>query len=231
MENVRHISLDFWNTLGIANPSYASERSRILATFTLNLSNNDGWEGHSVRYCAQAYQAVKEEIDADTLNFGHVGLDASFDFLIKWLEINPLHHEVQKLKADLWKAFYDNPPMILDEVVAKLREIKESGITLSIGSNTNFIPGKVIRESVLDKLDLFDFFIFSDELGESKPSMMFFYNIEKSVRYIQKDLDDSQILHIGDSKRFDYAPALKFGFKTGLTNNPHAVLPFLMQRF
>ncbi len=231
MEKVKHISFDFWNTLGIANPAYSSERSRILATFALNLSNNDEWGGHSVRYCAQAYQAVKEEIDADTLNFGHVGLDGSFDFLIKWLEITPLHHEVQKLKADLWKAFYENPPFILDEVVAKLREIKESGITLSIGSNTNFIPGKVIRESVLDKLDLFDFFIFSDELRESKPSMMFFYNIEKSVRYIQKDLDDSQILHVGDSKRFDYEPAQKFGFKAGLVNNPYSVLPFLMQRF
>jgi FMN phosphatase YigB (HAD superfamily) len=231
MKDVKHISFDFWNTLGIANPEYARERSRILAAFTLSLNENDGWEGHSIRYCAQAYQAVKEEIDADTLNFGHIGLDGSFDFLIKWLEITPLHHEVQELKADLWKAFYENPPFILDDVLAKLREIKESGITLSIGSNTNFIPGKVIRESVLDKLDLFDFYIFSDELGESKPSASFFSDIHKTAVYVHKGISPDSIVHVGDSKRFDYEPALKFGLKAGLVNNPYAVLPFLMQRF
>lgn len=232
MKDVRHISFDFWNTLGIANPVYASERSKILATFSLNLSDNDEWGGHSVRYCAQAYQAVKEEIDADTLSLENIEVDECFNRLTEWLEISPLYHEVQKLKADLWKAFYENPPMILDEVVVKLREIKASGITLSIGSNTNFIPGKVIRDAVLDELDLFDFFIFSDELGKSKPSVAFFYEAYKSVSYLHKEnLDSECILHVGDSETFDYNPARTFDWEAKLVASPHDVLPFLLENF
>lgn len=233
MSSVKHISLDFWNTLGTANPEYSEERRFILSDFTSmireTLDSDGSFDGHSVRYCAQAYKEVKKMIDADVLLGKRYSIDKCFDTLIDWLEVHPLHHELTKLKADLWEAFYKHPPTILHETIEQLQRLKVKGYTLSIGSNTNFIPGKVIREAVLDRLDLFDFFIFSDEIGVAKPNTEFFLRVNKATFKLRAIVGQS-VLHIGDSKDFDYKPAKAFGLQAAHIDSPKD-LPSILEKY
>jgi FMN phosphatase YigB (HAD superfamily) len=133
------------------------------------------------------------------------------------------------MKGELWEAFHENPPTILPEIVEQLQRLKDEDITLSIGSNTNFIPGHVIRDAVLDKLNVFNFFVFSDEAGCSKPNGGFFssiyyksYSMNGRNHVLKKN-----VVHIGDSDDFDYTPASECGFNAVHIRSPYELSTIL----
>lgn len=227
---IRHISLDFWNTLGIPNKDYSDRRMQILSDYSVTELSDSGTHTHTPEYCHKAYKEVKKRIDDMTAYGQYSSLDECFTMLCDWLEMdNPPHHLVTEMKAKLWRAFFDNPPKISLNTIEVMEKLKRKGITFSIGSNTNFIPGIVLRNAVLDKLDLFDYMIFSDEVGVSKPVNKFFQIINKKCWDSFGHCGDS-IVHIGDSEVFDLIPAKQFGIKAQLVSDPFA-LPELLEQY
>lgn len=221
MPQVKHISFDFWNTLAIANPCYARCRSITLGA----------WAVRTEEFVNTAYKKVKARIDDDTLQGDEYTVDDCFHTLVPELNRGGhYYYEVEELKVKLWKDFHWNPPTILPEILTELYRLKALGYTMSIGSNTNFIPGQVIKESVLLKLGIFDYYVFSDEIGVSKPSRDFFYNIRYNGCDPHMDIARDEIIHIGDSSEFDYHPAIRFGFQAQEIDSPHD-LPRVLKTF
>lgn len=227
---IRHISLDFWNTLAVASKDYAKRRAQILSDYSAYIY--DGMPNkHSTGYCHDAYKAVKENIDGDVRVGKFITVDEAFRQLCEWLEIDDIkYHIFTELKAKLWDAFYSNSPFVSQDIIDRLWKLKQKGITLSIGSNTNFIPGQVIRETVLNRFGpLFDFTIFSDEVGVAKPTTKFFQIINKKV-WDMFGVAGSSIVHIGDSNVFDYNPAKAFGIEAELISEP-SDLPAILDKY
>lgn len=223
---VKHISFDFWNTLAIANPNFAAERKIILGA----------WAVRDSPYVDDIYKRVKKEIDAQVAVCNKYSPERSFLALQNALGVpddrRTLHHFTE-LQARIWKSFYENPPTFNIDTLIELDRLKEAGYSLSIGSNTNFIPGRVIREALRAKskfdptyldIDLFDFTMFSDEEFYVKPDESFFWRIRSMA---PSGVWTQDILHIGDSQTFDYDPAIKFGFHAHLINNPAELPAFL----
>ena len=115
------------------------------------------------------------------------------------------------------KLFLEFPPHFLnDRIPEMLNELKTSGFTLSLGSNTGFAEGVVLRK-LFEKLDIlkyFSFLVFSDEIKISKPSAKFFQCILDNTT-----LSKSEILHVGDNPIADYKGATDFGFQSLLITN------------
>lgn len=98
-----------------------------------------------------------------------------------------------------------------------LRQIKESGSTISLLSNTGFIKGKTLRKilEVLELDSLLDFQLYSDEVRLSKPNPQFFQLMLDTIdrnRHIELNLQD--IIHVGDNPWADINGAEKIGIKS-----------------
>ena len=127
------------------------------------------------------------------------------------------HETLSMIKATVKKMFLNMPPLYLNEsILPMLKSLKSEGYGLNIGSNTGFIESGTIVETLknLNIAQYFDFCIFSDEIGASKPSFGFFEKVFESVA-----IEKKEILHIGDNLKADYEGALKYGFKAMLINN------------
>ncbi len=122
--------------------------------------------------------------------------------------------EVRK-KADC--LFEEYCPQFVNENIPDiLSQLKEEGYSINLSSNTGFIEGIVLRNTLahLNIIQYFDFLIFSDEIDASKPSSRFFEKVNEQV-----NVKPDEVLHIGDNPKADYQGAINFGFKALLITN------------
>ncbi|HEY1045868.1 MAG TPA: HAD-IA family hydrolase [Bacteroidia bacterium] len=121
--------------------------------------------------------------------------------------LNEFDHMTQNL-------FLEHPPFFKHEGIPALMEnIRQQKKGMSLISNTGFIKGDTLKKTaVLENiLAYFDFTLFSDEQGISKPNKEMFqlsFNNIQNHQNIQK----SEVLHIGDNEIADYQGALNFGY-------------------
>lgn len=109
--------------------------------------------------------------------------------------------------------FFEHRPQLIDpDTVATLQAMREAGITLSILSNTGFILGGSLRKMMplLGLEGCFDFQLYSDELGSSKPSLYAFAEVYRQAAEI-RPLEKLEILHLGDNRKADYNGARSAG--------------------
>lgn len=121
------------------------------------------------------------------------------------------------IKSTVRTLFLSRPPHFLNPTVLPLlQHLKDEGYGISIGSNTGFIEGGTIIDILrnLNIFEYFDFCIFSDEVGASKPSAGFYEKV-----YEQIDAKKEEVIHIGDNYKADYEGALNYGFKALHINN------------
>ncbi|MDR2499337.1 MAG: HAD family hydrolase [Tannerellaceae bacterium] len=107
--------------------------------------------------------------------------------------------------------FAKHPPLLLHaDIPAILAELRSEGISLNIGSNTGFAEGPVMRETLkaMGIGQYFSFFVFSDEIGASKPSAAFFEHIS-----CMAGISKAEIMHVGDNPKADYEGARRNGFR------------------
>jgi putative hydrolase of the HAD superfamily len=106
------------------------------------------------------------------------------------------------------------PTLIYSNTKDYLKIIKSEGIGINILSNTGFIKGFTLKKlmAFYELEECFNFQIYSDECGFSKPNKKIFDLVHKEVPHIDK----SQILHVGDNEIADYKGALEYGFKAHL---------------
>lgn len=181
-------SLDFWGTLGIPHPKYAIARTEYLSRIS-------GLREEVVKF---KYSRIKKELD----NLETSNTEYCYKRLMEELDLK------ENPREEFNRLFALYPASIPWPVVEKITSWR----SISIGSNTNFITGRMIRKYVFDPIGLkFQFEIFSDEIGYNKPSVKFFKQV--------KIHGGANITHIGDSEYFD-GGAAQFGIKTHIIKHP-----------
>lgn len=199
--NIKHVSFDFWDTLYTSNTLFKETRNK----FLVQLSQKNSSE-------------IQEIITH--LSISH---NLSFKSNIKCMNANELNICLLKqigIKKDfnsiinnLYEIFISMPPLLSNNVLELLEYLFRNKITLSILSNTAYIPGFEIRK-VLEKdqiVQYFSFCIFSDEIRYGKPSEIVFNRMFQEIKKIHQSIPLNQIIHIGDNHDNDIKPANDFG--------------------
>jgi FMN phosphatase YigB (HAD superfamily) len=194
---IKHVSLDFWNTMAHPNPEFAHLRNSVLATL-LRRSHED------VRL---AYRKVKDAADADAERGVHPTKDGIYAQFLGELGVDPslADHVAKTLEL----CFIKNKPLIDPEILENLVSLSMRGVTFSIASNVNFIDGPTIvkakdlrikpaeaRKANPMMSPVFEFAVFSCAAGFSKPNPLFWQCVLDSVPFGVRSRD---VLHIGDN--------------------------------
>lgn len=204
---IKHISLDFWNTLAIPNKQFAADREVYLG-YVCKISFTK---------IKPLYQATKKYLDtlAESQGTGFT-VEQNYELLLR--QFNLSLKQRQEIQVGIETLFLQSPPTINEDLIFKL--LDRRCYSYSIASNTNFISGKIIRK-ILSKHLLTKFELFSDELGFSKPHHLFFNNIIDRA-----GCKPEEILQIGDHPVCDGEAAL-YGIKTLILNNPGELVNIL----
>jgi putative hydrolase of the HAD superfamily len=128
---------------------------------------------------------------------------------------------------------FRHPPGLFSiETAAVLMRLKQDGASLSLLSNTAFVRGRVLRK-VLDDLGLaplFDFQLYSDEEGWSKPNSKLFRLMADKVMARRTDIRLSEIIHVGDNPEADMAGAAAIGIGSHLINSNDKPISSLLEQ-
>lgn len=215
LTNIKHISLDFWNTLASPNPEYARQRTNLIASF-FDIPFDEA---------KRTYTSTKKFMDTAA---EMAGFALSRDDVVQMLnEQMPSGHSLSQTKLNEFtfkmdQLFQHNLPTISPELVEVLKLVKGRGIQFGILSNTNFTRGELLRGVVLDPAfgaDFFAFTMFSDDWRLAKPDDEFFSTM---VRYaaLNTGCDRRQILHIGDNYITDVKGAENVGIQSLHVTDP-----------
>lgn len=171
----QHYSFDLWLTLIKSNPGFKSERTKIF--------HRDFNPDHkSIDEVALAFRQVDLMCNAVNERTGkNIDSDEMYLMVISLLNNNQLNLydiDTDELYAGMEQLVFQYMPVLYsDETIEVLARLKDmSGSTFSILSNTGFIRGVTLRK-ILMELKLhpyFDFQLYSDEVGLSKPNPDFF---------------------------------------------------------
>ena len=184
-----HVSFDFWNTLYGSNEHFKKRRMELLCA----RSSCDSREiQEAIHKLGQWHNGTL------MMNVG-LALPA-FELnrlLFEWIGISEEQHS--DTFTSILTLFAESPPTRLYHKDVDLWMDKAD--TMSILSNTTFIPGQAISKWLeMDGLQ-FDFEFYSDEMGLGKPDQRVFRRLrEKAV-----DLCGNSVstIHIGDDANHD----------------------------
>ena len=205
---IKHISFDLWLTLIKSHPEFKEKRA-------IFLKNEFNPNSYSVKDIMQIVQSIDKTCDKlNELNGNKIQTELMYKKILVELgnKIEVLTFDLLfKLKLEVNKLFMNFQPIFLNTSIPEiLHFLNAEGYSLNISSNTGFIEGDVLIDTLqnLEIYEYFDFCIFSDKINASKPSGNFFKHVfEKSEK------EKQEILHIGDNYKADYQGALKYGFK------------------
>ena len=186
-----HVSLDFWNTLYVSNKEFKSRRLNLL-------SNASGKSELEVARCVSTIGCWHN----DSLMANHnmaIPSSALNELLFQSLGIVDREHP--SLMESIYSIFLEHPPHRMHHPTVE-RHL-ELASTMSLLSNTTFIPGKVIRELNERTEWNFSFELYSDEMGTGKPAERPFQLLLEKVKRLAPASD---VIHIGDNPNFDRSP-------------------------
>jgi len=203
-----HFSFDLWQTLIVSNQNYKTERVKLFKSF-FNLNQTNEELTSTLR---------KVDINCNKLN-ETTGLHLTFDQLV-FLFLLELKNDISYIsKSEIEDLYIKNENIFLENLPQTIlnidifENIKSKGKDISLISNTGFIKGETIVKlfKEINILKYFDFLLFSDETGLSKPNPKIFeMSYEKIVKY--KNIPKNRVLHIGDNKIADYKGAISYGY-------------------
>jgi putative hydrolase of the HAD superfamily len=212
--SIKHISFDLWMTLIRSNSVFRKKRAEFIAE-TFNPKNMNIAEiEQSIIDCDKEFDKYSE------IEHKKIPAKKMFRTALEKMKVSKsenIEQDAEYLLNTSNKLFLEFPPHFLNDRIPKmLSELKMSGFTLSIGSNTGFAEGVILRRlfQKLDILKYFSFLVFSDEIKISKPSAKFFQYILDNTT-----LSKAEILHVGDNPMADYKGSMDFGFKSLLITN------------
>jgi putative hydrolase of the HAD superfamily len=220
MEDIRHVSFDLWGTLIYSDPKHSRVRALAIEQFLQRL-DIDYDEGLSVESIHMRLLATKRQVDTI---MDHTGMQYShYACLMSSLLAFGVHPSritidvLSKYEAVLSEVFTLHPPLLLEGVRETLSAIHDMGISMSILSNTSFIPGSALLERLisLGVSRYFSFMLFSDEHGIAKPNKAFYSMLLSRVNL---NVHSFQILHVGDNAITDGA-ATHYDINTLIINN------------
>lgn len=218
----KHYSFDLWLTLIKSNPEFKIERTKIF---------HRDYNPHNkpIEVIAKTFRQVDlmcnainettgKNIDADEMYLMVISLisDSQPDF--SDVDTERLYARMDELLFSyLPRPYGDVTIEVLDDLKQK------SGSTFSLLSNTGFIKGVTLRKVLVElKMDsYFDFQLYSDEVGMSKPNPLFFELMLQNIHRINhpKTIALNDIIHIGDNPVTDVKGADAAGIKSMLVNS------------
>lgn len=216
----QHLSFDVWNTLIVANPDYSAARTKYLAhRFDVNPN-----------FAACVYTHMKRLADKAAEDFGHQFSTAHmYEVLVKAFDQKAGPEVAIEVRHTLEYLFKEHPPIYDLALVQALADRTKGSI--SILSNTNFITGSLLCETVFDKWQeagvSFCFKLFSDEYGVAKPSTQFFGLMKTQVMELYNSNHFNMVTHVGDNERCDIYGAEQAGVKSQFVRNPADTLKFM----
>lgn len=206
---IKHISFDVWNTLITANPWYSEIRTEIIAKYA-NVTD---------REAGTMYRKVKKYLDQNAEKGICSFTSTAWHVLGKTLNMEL--KAIAEMQYMCEQAFIANPPDLNGDLIAQLMYLSFN-YELSIKSNTNFISGRVLSQTVdFDRMPWWSFMHFSDEHLLCKPDILFFAKTLLSSKL--SSLANYEILHIGDSEIYD-GKCVDLGFKFCHVKNPQDLL-------
>ena len=227
---IKHISFDLWMTLIKSHPQYKGARVTAIYQFIKNKFgvNIDG------KTITEVVTDVEKGCDfSNEITGGQISQFTCYLAIMEKLHLDTdgMHmSDFKELNDSLFSLLQLYPPSIIggDYTLDCLKQLRDSGITMNIASNTSFITGKEMDLAFMDAYfgDIFKFKVYSDELGFSKLSLHFYDAVLNQVEDSVGMLSKSEILHIGDNKHTDGASS-KFGFTFIHTNNISETLQLL----
>jgi putative hydrolase of the HAD superfamily len=204
---MKAISFDVWNTLIIPNPVFAAHRKQLIAS-TLGVDEESA---------SKAYTKVKRQVDTKAEIYG-IGFNtpAVYRTLLSELQVQLDESDLFDLIHKVNELFLVYSPKVPLQVIKAVNFAQENGFLIGIGSNSNFISGKIMHPFLEKTLGVkFDFGVYSDLCGTAKPNPEFFKNILKQANTIN-------VTHIGDHEVCD-GGAEAVGFKFELIKNPETL--------
>ncbi|HTE00648.1 MAG TPA: HAD family hydrolase [Mucilaginibacter sp.] len=222
MTYYQHYSFDLWLTLIKSNPEFKIQRTKIFHR-DFNLNNKSIDEVAKVfrqvdLMCNAVNEKTGKNIDSDEMHLMVISLinDNCLDFQ---------DIDTGKLYADMVALLFNYLPVLYSPVtIGVLDHLKnKSGGTFSLLSNTGFIKGATLKKVLVElKLDqYFDFQLYSDEAGMSKPDPAFFGLMLQNIRRVNhpKEISLDSIIHVGDNPKTDIEGAEAAGIKSLLINS------------
>lgn len=226
-EVIKVISLDFWGTVAVFNPEYAKARTAYLAEL-FNLPED---EAHA------RYQLIKRTCDAEAEKKG--AAITPLRAVKQMLEGSRVQKTALQVLEDIEGLVRAHPPIMNDDIKGTIFDLQRyKGYVVGVSSNTNFIRGALVHD--LHDVD-WDFEVYSDELGVSKPDPDFFgvviregrrafeqrYPDWRGTSYPDGRLSVHDMLHIGDNSVCDQRGARAAGMMGWLTKSPQETLGYL----
>ena len=217
MENITHLSFDVWGTLVSVNPETKRLRTAFLAdhfrlspeeahaTYSSLKASFDDVENNRANYCKETDECYRKLVRK--MRYGN-----SPDYLVQ---------EAAYVRSVFEDIFRKTPPQISIELIGAIRTLHaRKKYTMSLGSNSNFIAGPLMRDylNAMYGPDVFAFAIHSDEIGWAKPNFRFFDAIRDEASRL--GINHRGILHVGDNKECDLEGAAEADMPSRLVKNP-----------
>lgn len=221
MKPYRHYSFDLWLTLIRSNPEF--KRQRILYFHKhFNHLEKTVEEVSAVfkkvdRLCNAINEKTGKNIDADEMYLLVVGLlNDNIIQIYSTIDTEKLYHITEELFFTYLPEPYDITTI---DNLDKLKQL--TGATFNILSNTAFIKGSTLRVA-LQEIGLskyFDFQLYSDEVGSSKPDRLIFKQMIERTLQLHPGICPDEIIHVGDNQGADVEGAAKAGIHQLLVNS------------
>ena len=228
----KHYSFDLWMTLIRSNPSFKKERAAFF------YSNFNGAK-KTIQEIELIFRQVDLMCNAINEKTGK-NIDSEEMYMMVIYQMNDGQDHFPDIDLDWLYAEMENlvmkymPVAYGIETSETLNKIKDTGdTTISLLSNTAFIKGITLRK-VLKEIELehfFDFQLYSDESGLSKPNSRFFLQmVEQAVQHRKEDkIELNEIIHVGDNKNADILGAEAIGINSLLVNSNENTISRLVQ--
>lgn len=195
-----HVSFDAWMTLIKPNPYYAEARNLLLKSTVFPDIDVSQVEFEYMVKHAKRFVDFSNEITGDNMPIKQAILLTAFQVYDRMpkekilLRIENFLKKLEKINKEYCPLWYS------DETKDVLSKIKSLGISMNLSCNTSFIEGRQLYENKFCTLPpyIMDFYLFSDEVGFSKPHPVFFYEI-----LIRSEKKADEILHVGDNSYSD----------------------------
>jgi putative hydrolase of the HAD superfamily len=231
MNAYKHYSFDLWMTLIKSNPVYKQERVKFFY-------NNFNHAGKTLEEVAAIFRRVDLMCNAiNEKTGGNIAAEEMYLMVISDMNNDSNAFEevdVAALYNEMEQLFFKHLPLVYCENTAGvLNGIRMGeGVTVSILSNTAFIKGRTLRE-VLKMIELeryFDFQLYSDEAGFSKPDSRIFRLMLNTVASARNEavLNANEIVHIGDNVAADIGGARAVGINSILVNSNNISITSLL---
>ena len=158
------VSIDLWGTLIKSNPEFVVEKRKLIKKY-VDISDEE---------IDNAYKRAKEKLNAvievtgwqPSLDIMHRVLGFELSYTIDSVyPVYPWHYHYQALAVEY-------PPLIYSDETIEVLDNLARKANLYLSSNTIFIEGSTLADSLNNKYNLFkdfDILFFSDQIGYSKP--------------------------------------------------------------